>query len=111
MLIASVVVIVGSVLPWVDTVAGVFLGVEGAGLWTLAAGGIGLAGGILRHRGLVIAHAAVLALVPTVLATWQLMRLLSLCGGGACAPGIGLGLVLFGGIFAIAALRQLLAER
>lgn len=111
MLIASVIVIVGSVLPWVDTVAGVFLGVEGAGLWTLAAGGIGLAGGVLRRRRLVIAHAVVVAVVPLVLATWQLMRLLGLCGGGACVPGIGLGLVLFGGILAIAALHQLLAER
>lgn len=111
MLIASIIVIAGSVLPWVDTVNGTFLGVQGAGMWTLAAGGMGLAGGMLRRRGIVIGHAAVVAIVPTVLAGWQLLRLLRLCGGGACAPHIGLGLVLFGGVFALAALLQLLAER
>jgi hypothetical protein len=110
MLIASILTILGSFLPWVDTAAGNFLGLQGAGLWTLSAGGIGLAGSLLRWRRTVIAHAVVVAVVPTILTVWQALRLLRLCGGGACAPGIGLALVLFGGLLATAAVRQLLAD-
>lgn len=109
--IASLAVLIGSVLPWVDTAAGNFLGVQGAGLWTLSAGGIGLAGSMLPQHRLVIAHAAVLALVATLFSVAQVMRLVDVCSAGGCVPGVGLGLTLFGGALASSALFALIRQR
>lgn len=106
--IAAVVVLVGSVMPWIDTAAGNFLGVQGAGLWTLSAGGIGLAGSMLRPHRLVVAHAAVLAVVASLLSVAQVLRLVDVCSAGGCVPGVGLGLTLFGGALASSALFALL---
>lgn len=104
LLYASILVLVGSVMPWVDTAAGNFLGVQGAGLWTLSAGGIGLAGAFLRRRSIVAVHAAVLAVATLFLAGWQLLHLLPICAGGGCVPGVGLGGTLLGGAVAATAL-------
>lgn len=109
--IASLVVLVGSALPWIDTAAGNFLGVQGAGLWTLSAGGIGLAGSMLPWHRLVIAHAAVLAVVATSLSVAQVMRLVDVCSAGGCVPGVGLALTLFGGALASSALFALIRQR
>lgn len=109
--IAAVVVLVGSVLPWVDTAAGNFLGVQGAGLWTLSAGGIGLAGSMLPQHRLVVAHAAVLAVVATLLSVAQVLRLVDVCSAGGCVPGVGLAVTLFGGALASSALFALLRRR
>ena len=109
--IASLIVLVGSVMPWIDTAAGNFLGVQGAGLWTLSAGGIGLAGSLLRPHRLVVAHAAVLALTASSLSVAQVLRLVDVCRAGGCVPGAGLALTLFGGALASSALFALLRQR
>jgi hypothetical protein len=109
LLVAALLVLVGAVTPWIDTVAGTVLGVAGGGVHTLAAGGMGLAGVCFRRRGVVIAHALVLAAVPLVLGGWQAVRLVAVgCDFRACAPGFGLVLTLAGGAVAAAASWQLL---
>lgn len=103
--IFALLIMLGSVLPWVDTIAGSLSGHQGAGLWTLSGGAIVLAGGLLHsvlgRRWVTVAHAAIGGAAALVLAGWQGLRLLRLCGGGACAPGVGLVLVLVGGIGAL----------
>lgn len=109
LLVASLLVLIGAVAPWVDTIAGTVLGVAGGGVQTLAAGGIGLAGAFFRRRGVVIAHALVLAAVPLVIGGWQSARLVSIgCDFRSCAPGFGLVLTLAGGAVAAAATWQLI---
>lgn len=103
-------IMLGSVLPWVDTVAGSFAGYQGAGIWTLSAGAVVLAGGLLHRvagrRWITAAHAALGGSVALALGGWQAVRLLRLCGGGACAPGVGLILVLVGGTGALLVARR-----
>jgi hypothetical protein len=107
--VAAVLVLLGAVTPWVDHVGGTVLGVEGAGIWTLAAGGIGLAGGLFRHRRVVLGHALVLALTPLSLGGWQAARLAAIgCDFRVCAPSFGLVLTLAGGGLAAAATWRLL---
>lgn len=109
LIVAALLVLIGAVTPWVDTVAGNVLGVAGGGIHTLAAGGIGLAGACFRRRGVVLAHAAVLAAVPLVIGTWQLVRLIAVgCDFRVCAPSFGLLLTVAGGAVAAAATVQLL---
>lgn len=103
--IFAVLIMVGSVLPWVDTIAGSLSGYQGAGLWTLSGGAIVLAGGLLHsvlgRRWVTVAHAAVGGGAALALGGWQSIRLLRLCAGGACVPGVGLVLVLIGGVGAL----------
>lgn len=109
LLVAALLVLIGAVTPWIDTVGGNVLGVQGAGMYTLASGGIGLAGAFFRGRAVVIAHAVVLALTPLVLGGWQAGRLVAIgCDFRVCAPSFGLVLTLAGGVIAAAATRQLL---
>lgn len=108
-MVAALLVLIGAVTPWIDTVAGNVLGVAGGGIHTLAAGGIGLAGACFRRRGVVAAHAAVLAVVPLAIGAWQLARLVAIgCDFRVCAPSFGLVLTLVGGAVAASATVQLL---
>lgn len=103
--------LVGAVTPWIDTVGGNVLGVQGGGLYTLSAGGIGLAGAFIRRRGLALAHALVLAITPLAIGGWQVARLVAIgCDFRVCAPSFGLVLTLIGGFLAALATRQLLAR-
>lgn len=110
LIVASGVVVVGSLLPWVSTPFGNIGGIRGGGLWTLYAGVAGLAGGLVPWRRLALAHAVVLGAVAVALPGWQLARLFRLgseTGTWTVAvPGLGLVLVLAGGVLACqAALR------
>lgn len=109
LLVGALLVLLGAVTPWVDTVAGNVLGVQGGGMYTLAAGGIGLAGAFFRRRGVVIGHALVLAVTPLTIGGWQAARLVAIgCDFRVCAPSFGLLLTLAGGAVAAAACRELL---
>lgn len=111
MLLAAILVLVGAVSPWVALPTGTILGIEGAGIWTIAAGGIGLAGALFRNRVVVQLHAVVLAATPLVLGGWQVVHLLRLgCSLRVCAPSFGLVLTLGGGVLAASALRELVAR-
>ncbi|MEX1177666.1 MAG: hypothetical protein WEB09_04320 [Nitriliruptor sp.] len=109
MVIAASFVLLGAATPWIDTVGGNVLGVQGGGLYTLAAGGIGLAGAFLRHRGLALAHTLVLAATPLLIGLWQVARLVRIgCDFRVCAPSFGLVLTLMGGGLAAVALRRMI---
>lgn len=103
LLLASVLALVGSVTPWVDTAFGNLGGLAGGGLWTLYAAAIGLAGtGWRRPRALAV-HAAILAVPAVLLPVWQVARLVPLGGfGRGWMPGFGLVAVFGGGVIAAA---------
>ncbi|WP_324275368.1 hypothetical protein [Blastococcus brunescens] len=97
---AALLVLLGAFLPWVVTGAGNVAGVRGAGLWTMYAAVLGIAGAIIRSHVLAAAHAALLAVVATALPLWQVLHLANLVGFSGWAPGPGLVLSLGGGILA-----------
>lgn len=103
-------VLVGAFLPWVYSGAGNVLGIHGAGLWTLYASFLGIAGAIVRSPRVVAVHAAILAVVAVALPLWQVAHLLSLVGLEGWMPGAGLVLTLGGGVVAAVAAMRLWHE-
>lgn len=97
---AALMVLFGAFLPWVATAAGNVSGVRGAGLWTMYAAVLGIAGAIIRSQVLAAAHAAVLAVVALALPLWQVLHLANLVGFSGWAPGPGLVLTAGGGVLA-----------
>lgn len=103
---ASLMVMVGSFLPWIATPIGSMIGMRGAGLWTFYAAMLGFAGVMVPLRRLAMAQAGVLAAAAVGLVTWQVVHLLSLVGTAGWRPGPGLVLVAGGGVLAgVAAYR------
>jgi len=103
-------VLLGAFLPWIYTGVGSVAGIRGAGLWTMYAAVLGVAGAIIRRRRLAAAHATALAVVAVVLPAWQVVHLLSLVGFVGWMPGPGLVLTLGGGVLAATAARSLWVE-
>jgi hypothetical protein len=97
---ASAMVLVGAFLPWLTTGVGNVAGVRGAGLWTMYAAVLGIAGAIIRSPRIAAVHAGVLAAVAVVLPLWQVVHLLSLVGLAGWMPGPGLVLTVGGGVVA-----------
>lgn len=108
LLVAALFVLFGAFLPWVSTAAGNVAGVRGAGLWTMYAAALGVAGAIVRSPGLAAVHAGLLALVATALPLWQVVHLLSKVGLAGWMPGAGLVLTFGGGVLAGSAAVSLL---
>lgn len=106
----SVMILVGAFLPWIYSGAGNVLGIRGAGLWTLYASFLGIAGAIIRAPRLVSVHAAILAVVAIGLPVWQVWHMLSLVGFAGWMPGAGLVLTLGGGVVAAVASVRLWQE-
>jgi hypothetical protein len=105
-------VLLGAFLPWVYTGAGNVTGVQGAGLWTMYAATLGIAGAILRSYRIAAVHAGLFALVAVALPVWQIVHMLSLVGFAGWMPGAGLVLTLGGGVLAgFAGLGLLRASR
>lgn len=100
-------VLLGAWLPWMYTGLGAVAGVRGAGLWTMYAAVLGLAGAIIRKPRLAALHATALAVVAVALPAWQVVHLLSLVGFEGWMPGPGLVLTLGGGVLAATAARSL----
>jgi hypothetical protein len=100
-------VLLGAWLPWVYTGMGSVAGVRGAGLWTMYAAVLGIAGAIIKRPRLAAGHAAALAVVAIALAVWQVVHLLSLVGFSGWMPGPGLVLTLGGGVLAATSARAL----
>ncbi|WP_245975561.1 hypothetical protein [Amycolatopsis palatopharyngis] len=104
MIFGGLLILVGSLLPWVSTPVGHFSGAAGPGLWTLCAGTIAIAGALLPYRRLALAHALVPGVAVAVLVTWQLLRIAQLSAStdswGSLLPGIGL-VIAGGGAFVL----------
>lgn len=97
---AALLTLLGAFLPWVATAAGNVAGVQGAGLWTMYAAVLGIAGAIIRRHALAALHAVVLAVVAVTLPLWQVLHLAGLVGFSGWAPGPGLVLTFGGGVLA-----------
>ncbi|MFZ5869237.1 MAG: hypothetical protein ACOYXW_01695, partial [Actinomycetota bacterium] len=95
---AALMVLVGAFLPWVSTAAGNVSGVRGAGLWTMYAAFLGVAGAILKAPKVAGVHAAVMAVAAVALPVWQVLHLTGLVGLTGWVPGPGLVLTLGGGV-------------
>jgi len=107
----SLMIAVGSFLPWVSTGFGNISGATGmgAGYWTFIAAALGMAGGLMPWRKVAITHAWIVAAVAIALPVWQVLHLYSLVGFGGWRPGIGLVLVFFGGLFCVKAARTMMS--
>ena len=103
-------VLLGAWLPWIYTGLGSVAGVRGAGLWTMYAAVLGIAGAIIRKPRLAAVHAAALAVGAVALPAWQVVHLRSLVGFAGWMPGPGLVLTLGGGVLAATAARSLWVE-
>lgn len=97
---AATLLVLGAFLPWVYTAAGSVSGVVGAGVWTMYAGLLTLAGGLVPRRTAAAVQGAVGALAGVGLGTWQVLHLLGLVGTRGWAPGPGLVLTIGGGVLA-----------
>lgn len=106
----SLMILVGAFLPWISSGAGNFLGIRGAGLWTLYASFLGVAGAIMRAPKVVAVHAGILAVVAITLPAWQLVHMVSLVGLAGWVPGVGLVLTVAGGVIAAVAATRLWRE-
>jgi hypothetical protein len=104
---AVAMVVFGSFMPWLDTLAGQVSGAGGAGLWTFYAAMLGLAGALVPIHVLRVVQASILAVVAIALPVWQVIHMLRLVGTSGWLPGPGLVLVLGGGVLAAVAVRQL----
>ena len=98
LLLASVVVILGSFLPWVVTGFGTYRGIAGPGLWTFYAGVFGIAGALIPMRRLAVLHGAALTLAALFLPMWQVQRIVTPIGYEGWTPGFGLGVVVLAGL-------------
>ncbi|TWE29345.1 hypothetical protein FHX69_2029 [Prauserella muralis] len=110
MIFGGLLMLVGSLMPWVSTPVGHLSGAAGAGLWTLCCGALAIAGALMPYRRVALAHALVPGAAAALLVLWQVARILQLSAStdswGKLLPGIGL--VLVGGAAVIllrAALR------
>lgn len=107
LLAATVLVVLGSFLPWVSTAVGNVPGYRGGGLWTFYTAMLGFTGAFLPWVRVAAVQAGLLALVALALPAWQVVHVLRLVGTGGWLPGTGLVMVVLGGILAAVAARKL----
>jgi hypothetical protein len=102
MLTGGLILVVGSLLPWVSTPLGSLPGTAGPGLWTLSAGFIAIAGALLPYRRVAIAHSLLPGAAAALIAGWQVARLLQLSAAtdswGQLLPGMGLVMAAGGAV-------------
>jgi hypothetical protein len=110
LILAMVLVMVGSFLPWVYAGGIAKSGAYGPGLWTFYASMLGLAGVMLPYRRVGAAHAAVMAAVSLAIPVWQVVHLVGLVGLEGWMPGPGLVMVVAGGVVAAGCALRLLRE-
>ncbi|QWC86690.1 hypothetical protein KLP28_08520 [Nocardioidaceae bacterium] len=107
LMLATVLVALGSFLPWIHTAVGNVPGYAGAGLWTFYVSMLGFAGMFIPWLRVAAGQAAVMGAVALALTTWQLVRLTTLVGFSGWLPGFGLLMVLGGGVAALLAAVRL----
>lgn len=104
-------ILVGAFLPWIYTPVGTASGIRGAGLWTMYAAFLGVAGALIRSPRLAGIHASALAAVAIALPLWQLFHLISKVGFGGWMPGVGLVMTFGAGVLAATAAVALFRTR
>ena len=113
MLVGGLIVVVGSLLPWVSTPFGSVSGTAGPGLWTLSAGFIAIAGALLPYRKVAIGHCLVPGFAAAAIVVWQVARLVNLSATtdswGQLLPSIGLVMVGGGAVILLRAGFRLVA--
>ncbi|MGB3257341.1 MAG: hypothetical protein WBA72_05050 [Ornithinimicrobium sp.] len=109
MLLATPLLFVGGVLPWLYSPVGPISGLRGAGLWVFYVGMLALAGALLppRFRPASLVQALIVAAVAIILPLWQVGRMVSLVGFAGWAPGPGLVMSFGGGVVCAVAAREL----
>jgi hypothetical protein len=103
MLVGGLIMVVGSLLPWVSTPFGSLSGTAGPGLWTLSGGFIAIAGALLPYRKIAIAHCLLPGAAAAAIVAWQLARLAQLSAATDSWVQLlpGMGLVMAAGAAAI----------
>jgi hypothetical protein len=102
LLFAAVGIFVGAVLPWALVLGHGIRGSPLAVSWTLWAGLMTLAGGLVPRRTFFVLSALGGGGTAVALAVWQTVRILERCPLSLdCLPGPGLGLVLVSGVGAL----------
>lgn len=99
-------IVVGSFMPWVETMLGTYRGFAGPGQYLFYAGVLGLGAGLVPVRVLALAQGALMAAVAVVLPLWQILHLATKVGFQGWAPGTGLLLVLGCGVLAARTVTQ-----
>lgn len=107
MIVGGIITVVGSLLPWVTTPFGSLSGLVGPGLWTLSAGFIAIAGALIPHRKVAIAHCLAPGAAVAVIAAWQVAQLLYITATTGAwwqvLPGMGLVMVSGGAVILLRA--------
>ncbi len=97
-LVAGLVIIAGTALPWAVVLGQSLWGSPLAIMWSFWAGLITLAGSAVRWRVLAFLSATAGGVTAIVFAVWQTARIVDRCPLSLdCVPGPGLGLLLAGG--------------
>ncbi|MEQ6899897.1 hypothetical protein [Nocardioides sp. YIM 152588] len=110
LIIAVLLVMVGSFLPWLYVGGQPKSGALGPGLWTFYGAMLGLAGVLLPFRKVGAVHAGLLAAIALAVPAWQIVHVLGLVGFGGWMPGPGLVMVAGGGVVAAGCALRLLRE-
>lgn len=110
LILAMVLVMVGSFLPWLYVGGIARSGAFGPGLWTFYASMLGLAAVMLPFHRIGGVHAAVMAAVCLAIPAWQVVHVISLVGFSGWMPGPGLVMVVAGGVVAAGCAVRLLRE-
>ncbi len=97
-LVAGLVIIAGTALPWAVVLGQSLWGSPLAIMWSFWAGLITLAGSAVRWRVLAFVSATAGGVTAIVFAVWQTARIVDRCPLSLdCVPGPGLGFLLAGG--------------
>ncbi|BCJ62307.1 hypothetical protein [Micromonospora endophytica] len=115
MIVGGLLALVGSLLPWVITPFGTLNGMAGPGLWTLSVAFLAIAGALLPHRKVAIAHSLIPGATVALIVGWQAARLISLSAStgswGQLMPGIGMVMAAGGAVVLIRTGIRLLSLR
>lgn len=101
LIVAVLLVMVGSFLPWIYVGGVPKSGALGPGLWTFYGSMLGVAGVLLPFHKVGAVHAGLMAVVALFVPAWQVVHILGLVGFGGWMPGPGLVMVFGGGVVAV----------
>ncbi|MPY80752.1 MAG: hypothetical protein GEV04_20385 [Actinophytocola sp.] len=111
MILGGLLMVVGSPMPWVSTPVGSLSGAAGAGLWTLCAGFLAIAGALIPRRRVAFVHAVIPGVAAALIVCWQLVRLVQISTStdawGKLLPGIGLVLVGGGAVVLLRSAKRI----